>query len=210
MLRQEWDVAASYDRTGTPIHASYLPARLRWLRRTQPHVVRQVARWITFAEYACERLFGRPGGLGLSLAAWSGMAEPTGTGPGTLPPWARSTSIPIRWVPSTRRARRYAVLPIPGGNAGLPSPTYRGFRPSADGLCSNLGTFPGESDAIVFNIGTSAAVRALVPGPVRSVARRPLGIPRRSLTLAPRRRPKATAGNVAALAARSPARRAWR
>ena len=42
VLRQEWDVAASYDRTGTPIHASYLPARLRWLRRTQPHVVRQV------------------------------------------------------------------------------------------------------------------------------------------------------------------------
>jgi len=38
-----------------------------------------------------------------------------------------------------------------------------------DGLCSNLGTAPAEADAIVFNIGTSAAVRALVPGPVRSV-----------------------------------------
>ena len=62
-----------YDRTGTPIHASYLPARLCWLRRTQPHVVRQVAGWITFAEYAFRRLFGRPCGLGLSLAAWSGI-----------------------------------------------------------------------------------------------------------------------------------------
>ena len=28
VLRQEWDVAAVYNRTGTPIHASYLPARL--------------------------------------------------------------------------------------------------------------------------------------------------------------------------------------
>ena len=36
-------------------------------------------------------------------------------------------------------------------------------------MCSNLGTAPSETDAIVFNIGTSAAVRALVPGPVRSV-----------------------------------------
>ena len=43
------------------------------------------------------------------------------------------------------------------------------YPPLGDGLCSNLGTAPSETDAIVFNIGTSAAVRALVPGPVRSV-----------------------------------------
>lgn len=167
ILRQEWDVAASYDRTGTPIHASYLPARLRWLRRTQPHVVRQVDRWISFAEYACQRLFGRPCGLGLSLAAWSGMLNRreldwdlatlgalnvTPDSLGVIDPDGE----PLQGLAGPWRQRWPALADIPW------------FPALGDGLCSNLGTAPGEADAIVFNIGTSAAVRALVPGPVRS------------------------------------------
>ena len=168
VLRQEWDVAGSYDRTGTPIHASYLPPRLRWLRRTQPHVVRQVARWITFAEYAGERLFGRPGGLGLSLAAWSGMLNrrelnwdlatlgALNVDPGSLG-HVDPAGEPLLGLTDPWRERWPALAGVPW------------FPALGDGLCSNLGTAPGEADAIVFNIGTSAAVRALVPGPVRSV-----------------------------------------
>ena len=168
VLRQEWDVAASYDRTGTPIHASYLPARLRWLRRAQPHVFRQVDRWITFAEYACQRLFGRPCGLGLSLAAWSGMLnrrelnwDLATLGALNMKPAALGTvdpaGAPLCGLADPWRQRWPALADIPW------------FPALGDGLCSNLGTAPAEADAIVFNIGTSAAVRALVPGPVRSV-----------------------------------------
>ena len=168
VLRQEWDVAAAYDRTGTPIHASYLPARLRWLRRTQPHLFRQVARWITFAEYVAQRLFGRPGGLGLSLAAWSGMLNrrELDWDPATLGALNVNASTlgaidpdgePLCGLVAPWRQRWPAVADIPW------------FPALGDGLCSNLGTAPGKPDAIVFNIGTSAAVRALVSGPVRSV-----------------------------------------
>ena len=168
VLRQEWDVAASYDRTGTPIHASYLPARFRWLRRTQPHVVRQVARWITFGEYAAQRLFGRPCGLGLSLAAWSGMLNRRELD------WDLATLGALNVDPGSLGAIDPAGQPL----SGLAAPWRQRwpalaeipwFPSLGDGLCSNLGTAPGEADAIVFNIGTSAAVRALVPGPVRSV-----------------------------------------
>lgn len=168
VLRQEWDVAASYDRTGTPIHASYLPARLRWLRRTQPHVVRKVARWITFGEYAFQRLFGRPCGLGLSLAAWSGMLNRRELD------WDLATLGALNMNPAALGAIDPAGAPL----CGLADPWRQRwpaladipwFPALGDGLCSNLGTAPGEADAIVFNIGTSAAVRALVPGPVRAV-----------------------------------------
>lgn len=168
VLRQEWDAAASYDRTGTPIHASYLPARLRWLRRTQPYVVRQVARWITFAEYAWQRLFGRPGGLGLSLAAWSGMLNRRELD------WDLATLGALNVAPNSFGAIDPAGAPL-RGLAGSwrrrwPALADVPWYPAlGDGLCSNLGTAPSEADAIVFNIGTSAAVRALVPGPVRSV-----------------------------------------
>jgi len=168
VLRQEWDVAASCDRTGTPIHASYLPARLRWLRRTQPHVVRRVAHWITFGEYAFQRLFGRPCGLGLSLAAWSGMLNrreldwdlatlgALNIGRDSLGA-VDSDGAPLCGLTSPWRQRWPALADVPW------------FSALGDGLCSNLGTAPAEADAIVFNIGTSAAVRALVPGPIRSV-----------------------------------------
>lgn len=168
VLRQEWDVSASYDRTGTPIHASYLPARLRWLRRTQPHVVRRVVHWITFAEYAFQRLFGRPCGLGLSLAAWSGMLNRRELD------WDLATLGALNADPSALGA----IDPVGEPLCGLVAPWHQRwpaladipwFPALGDGLCSNLGTAPAEADAIVFNIGTSAAVRALVPGPVRSV-----------------------------------------
>lgn len=168
VLRQEWDVAASYDRTGTPIHASYLPARLRWLRRTRPHVARRVERWTTFAEHAFERLFGRPCGLGLSLAAWSGMLNRRELD------WDLATLGALKMDPAALGAIDPAGAPL----RGLADPWRQRwpalanvpwFPALGDGLCSNLGTAPAETDAIVFNIGTSAAVRALVPGPVRSV-----------------------------------------
>ena len=168
VLRQEWDVAASYDRTGTSIHASYLPARFRWLRRTRPHVARRVERWTTFAEHAFERLFGRPCGLGLSLAAWSGMLnrreldwDLATLGALKMDPAALGaidpTGAPLRGLADPWRQRWPALANVPW------------FPALGDGLCSNLGTAPADADAIVFNIGTSAAVRALVPGPVRSV-----------------------------------------
>ena len=43
----------------------------------------------------------------------------------------------------------------------------------ADGLASNIGTAATDTPAVVVNLGTSAAVRAIVPGPVDVV---PLGL----------------------------------
>jgi gluconokinase len=43
--------------------------------------------------------------------------------------------------------------------------------PLGDGLCSNIGTAPRVNDAVVINLGTSAAVRALVRGPRTTVPR---------------------------------------
>ena len=172
VLRREWNVAASYDRTGAPIHASYLPARLRWLRRTRPHIVNQVARWITFAEYASERIFGRPGGLGLSLAAWSGMLNRRELD------WDAATLSALNLRPAALGEIDSAGEPL----SGLADPWRQRWPALAnvpwypalgDGLCSNLGTSPSDANAIVFNIGTSAAVRAMVPGPIRAV---PVGL----------------------------------
>ncbi len=167
-LRREWDAPAAYDRTGTPIHASYLPARMRWLRRTRPQEFRAAARWVTFGEYLFEQLFGRPCGLGLSLAAWSGMLnrreldwdaatlqalELAPASLGVIDP----EGAPVQGLARPWRARWPALARVPW------------CLPLGDGFCSNLGTAGPGAGAIVVNVGTSAAVRALVPGPAPAV-----------------------------------------
>ena len=167
-LRAEWDAAALYDRTGCPLHASYLAPRFRWLARTQPELLASVDRWVSFGEYLYGRLFGRACGLGVSVAAWSGLLDRRTIG------WDRTTldalgltsevlgqidtdNAPVRGL-DARWAKRWPAL----ADAAW-------FPPVADGVASNVGTAETDSPAVVVNLGTSAAVRAIVPGPVREV-----------------------------------------
>src|SRR5206468_11740247 len=45
-LRRELDFAAVYERTGCPLHTSYMPARVRWLAAEHPDLARRVVRWL--------------------------------------------------------------------------------------------------------------------------------------------------------------------
>src|SRR5262249_25641298 len=46
-MGREW----IHSRTGAMPHSSYYPAKILWLRRTQPSLCDKVARWISFGEY---------------------------------------------------------------------------------------------------------------------------------------------------------------
>lgn len=70
-LRAQLDESIVHARTGVHFHASYWPAKLRWLREEQADVCKDVAQWISFGEYL-HRLF-----LGRSICTVS-MASATG------------------------------------------------------------------------------------------------------------------------------------
>jgi len=55
-LRTHFDERIYHARTGSFFHASYWPAKLRWLRQTRPAVVRRTARWISLGEYLYQEL----------------------------------------------------------------------------------------------------------------------------------------------------------
>ena len=59
-------------RTGTLIHTSYLPARFRWLARTQPELLAASRYWLSFGEYLLWQLTGCRA-ASYSVAAWSGL-----------------------------------------------------------------------------------------------------------------------------------------
>jgi gluconokinase len=58
-LRKELDEEAIHARTGARFHASYWPAKLRWLAKAQPDIFSQVHEWLSFGEYLHRKLLGR-------------------------------------------------------------------------------------------------------------------------------------------------------
>src|SRR3954464_2228668 len=73
-LRAELDEAQVQQRTGCRLHSSYLPARLRWLRETDPGRFTAERRWMSLGEYAYLRLLGTTA-AGTATAAWTGLLD---------------------------------------------------------------------------------------------------------------------------------------
>ena len=71
LLRAELSEAEIHGRTGCMLRASYWPAKLRWLRRTQPRLFERVVRWASPAQWIFCELFG---------AATSSHSMASGTG----------------------------------------------------------------------------------------------------------------------------------
>jgi gluconokinase len=73
-LRDRFDERAYHARTGCFFHASYWPAKLRWLRATRASTVRRTTRWISLAEYLYQQLFGATP-VSFSMASGTGLLD---------------------------------------------------------------------------------------------------------------------------------------
>jgi gluconokinase len=158
-LGREIDVAAMHARTGCPLHSSFWPAKLRWLRATAPEVFGRVARWCSFGEYAMWRLHGRDAvGVSIAMASGTGMLDVrrlvwdaemvavTGIAPDQLAPLIdRDTPAASLLSPF---ATRWPVL------AGVPW-----FPALGDGACANVGGGAIGPERLALTLGTSGAMR---------------------------------------------------
>lgn len=169
-LRTRLDEAAILERTGCPLRSSYLPARLRWLQRTQPEIVRQVWRWISLGEYLLLQFAGELR-VSLSVASWSGLLNRH-----TLQ-WDAALLVELgldaaHFAPLVDRdaptqglrkeyARRWPTL------ARIPW-----FPAIGDGAAANVGSSCVTPARIALTIGTTGALRAITP----TVAQIPWGL----------------------------------
>jgi gluconokinase len=79
-LREQLDPRAVHARTGCPLHSTFFPARLRWLRARSPETFKRVLTWGGFSDYLALRLFGRSVSS-LSMASRSSWAVTATAGP---------------------------------------------------------------------------------------------------------------------------------
>jgi gluconokinase len=161
-LRSELDSNAVWQRTGCRLHSSYWPAKLRWLRRTDPDTFRRTTRWLSFAEYALGRLCqGDAGAVTMCMASGTGlldvhamiwdaeMLDVSGIGVDRLSP------LVDLGPPGCLRADFAERWPVLADALWFPA--------LGDGACANVGSGATGPSRIALTVGTSAAVRMILP-----------------------------------------------
>ncbi len=169
-LAQEVDAAALLARTGCRPHSSYWPAKLRWLRQTHPDTFARTARWVSFAEYVALRLHGAgAAAVSFSMASGTGLLdvhrlvwdapilEVLGLDPGRLSPLVDVGPD----EPGAELLPAFAVRwPVV---AGIPW-----FPALGDGACANVGSGAVGPGRIALTLGTSGALRLVLPAPLET------------------------------------------
>lgn len=169
-LREDPDLSATMrNETGCRPHSSYWPAKLSWLRRNDPTLIDKVRHWVSFTDYLMYRLTGElttsicmasgTGLLDIRSCEWhETLAQRFGVDLSSLPPLIdRTESLPP--LLDEYRQRWQALASVPW------------YPALGDGAAANLGSGCVGSDRIAMTIGTSAAMRIIVPaeGPASPV-----------------------------------------
>ncbi len=159
------DRAAVHARTGCPIHATFLPAKLLWMSDTQPGPFRQAAWWGSFGEWLHRRLFARE-----DAPASRSMASATGLLDQTTGRWDEALLAVLGLDPR----RLSPVGDLGDVSAGL-APEWAARWPAlarvpwlpavGDGATGQIGSGCISGDRLALNVGTSTALRVLVTGP---------------------------------------------
>jgi gluconokinase len=156
-LRERLDERLVHARTGCVLHATYLPARLQWLKAHEPGLAARAGRWVSFSEYLLGQLFGEAPSS-ISMASATGLFDQhrcdwddellaaSGIGREALPPLAAEDQV-LRGLRSPWRGRWPSLASLP-------------WMPAVgDGAASNVGAGCTTPERAALMVGTSVALR---------------------------------------------------
>ncbi len=159
-LAAHMDKKAIHQRTGAPLHASYWPAKLRFLAKTQPDAFSRTAQWLSFGEYLHRQLLGRSV-CSLSMASGTGMLVIRDRN------WDRELmgvlSIRPEQLPQLGDIHEVIRGLRPGYAARWPALRDIPWYPAlGDGAAANVGSGCTTEGNWALTIGTSSAIRVVV------------------------------------------------
>lgn len=159
ILQQEYGKESFYQHTACPLHSTYWPAKILWMKET---FEQKIARFISIKEYIIFQLTGE-WKTDYSLASTAGIFN------------------------LEKREYDQEILAISGIEPDQLSPVYSptesfqfkingkvltGFMGATDGVLANLGAGAIESNMSVLTVGSSSAVRFISKVPVLDPAGR--------------------------------------
>ncbi|WAL58890.1 gluconokinase [Thermocoleostomius sinensis] len=163
-LKQDGTGQALYRRTGTPIHPMSPLTKLLWMREEAIEMFQQAARFISIKEYIFYKLFDRfivdysiasaTGLFNLKQQQWDAEAlDYVGIAPDRL-----SELVPTTYV---LRGFKREYAETMGIDADTPMVVG-----ASDGVLANLGVGAINPRQVAITLGTSGAVRTVVPTPL--------------------------------------------
>jgi gluconokinase len=160
-LRKQLDEEAIHARTGARFHASYWPAKLRWLATQAPDIFAHVAQWLSFGEYLYRRFLGRSV-CSLSMASGTGMLHTR----------ARTWDTQLMEALDVRPEQLPPLGDLHESVQGL-TPEYDSAWPAlrnvpwfpamGDGAAACVGSGCARMENWSLTIGTSSAMRVVLP-----------------------------------------------
>ncbi|MFL5666172.1 MAG: gluconokinase [Ktedonobacteraceae bacterium] len=160
-LRKQLDEKAIHTRTGARFHASYWPAKLRWMATHAPEAFSRVAQWQSFGDYLYRHFLGRSV-CSLSMASGTGMLQTR----------ARTWDTELMEVLDVRPEQLPPLGDLHERVQGL-TPKYASAWPTlrnvpwfpaiGDGAAACVGSGCASLENWSLTIGTSGAIRVVVP-----------------------------------------------
>ncbi len=159
-LRNQFDEVAVHARTGARFHASYWPAKLRWLATQSPTTFSQVNQWLSFGEYVHRRWLGHSvcslsmasgtGLLNVRACAWDAdLMRALDVRPEHLPPLGDLREA-LQGLAASYVASWPALKNVPW------------FPALGDGAAACIGSGAASAENWSVTIGTSSAIRVVV------------------------------------------------
>jgi gluconokinase len=167
-LREEFSEKQAHARTGCMLRASYWPAKLRWLRRTQKRKFMAVKQWISPAEWVQHTLAGEAN-CAIGMATGTGLFNPERLA------WDAALLKACDVTPERLRPLSDEPTAV-GAPLAAQFPELKGapwFPGIGDGATSNLGSGATRHGLAAINVGTSAAFRVMK---AEGEARAPFGL----------------------------------
>jgi gluconokinase len=158
-LRSDFDEVSAHDRTGCRFHPSYLPARFRWLGRTQPDLFARVSRWVSIGEYLELKLFGETA-VTYSVASWTGLLNRFSlTWDAQLLAGLPVKETQLSPLTDADRPRSGLGKEFAGRWPALSSVPW--FPAVGDGAAANVGSGCISSRQVALTMGTTSALRVV-------------------------------------------------
>ncbi len=167
-LEQEGAFDSTCRRTGTPIHSAYAPAQLLRLASEEPERLARVAFWQTLASHLLARWQGRPfAPISSSEAGWTGLLNRD------MYSWdaelVRRIDLGRESLPSIIDYAKYTHSLADPWAKRWPELAQAPFLLAVgDGVGANLGSGCTDNRRIALTIGTTAAMRVVIPIAERS------------------------------------------
>lgn len=163
--------------SGVPVHTAYAPALLCGIHRAEPDLLARVRWWQTLGAYLLSRWFGQvPAPVSTCEAGWTGLEDRT-TG-SWLSLWLEQLPLTAEQLPPLQDyAQGLQGLQQPWTDRWPELADVPFFLAVGDGAAANVGSGALDNHAVAVTIGTSAAVRVLVPDiPVGTAPATPAGL----------------------------------